>query len=301
MTHNNLHYTGGCEVVGESYYKDAIAGLGTITRDYYWPTELLYQKFVEGDRVYKYSFDELDAELIPEPNNQYDPNAIRVDVNGVTVGHVAKDNTARIRNMLESGPIVKANITGGPHKEISETEDGMLASEKEDYDFRVRLSFYEQDLAQHDAEPSRRGQVSQKNYTATLLLCLFLGLLGIHRFYVGKTGTGILWLLTGGLLGFGAIFDLIMILSNMFEDWDGAPVLSERAKARRAEYGVDPKQGRAAEVCTWVFLTLAILGVVFEFVSGFLPMPTPYLFAVGMLVALVCGFMAYVLSGKAFE
>lgn len=53
------------------------------------------------------------------------------------------------------------------------------------------------------------------------LLCLFLGCLGIHRFYVGKIGTGILWMLTFGLYGIGALVDLLVILCGSFRDRDG--------------------------------------------------------------------------------
>ena len=67
-------------------------------------------------------------------------------------------------------------------------------------------------------------QKSEKGFVPTLLLALFLGGLGIHRFFVGKIGTGILQLLTLGGLGIWALIDVIMIAVGAFKDKAGLPI-----------------------------------------------------------------------------
>ena len=63
---------------------------------------------------------------------------------------------------------------------------------------------------------------SQKSKGVALALCVLLGYMGIHRFYVGKIGTGILWLLTLGCFGIGWIVDIVMLCCNKFADKSGA-------------------------------------------------------------------------------
>jgi len=63
--------------------------------------------------------------------------------------------------------------------------------------------------------------VSEKNWFVALLLCIFLGAIGIHRFYVGKMGTAILMILTFGGFGIWWAIDLIFIVTNLFTDRNG--------------------------------------------------------------------------------
>ena len=63
--------------------------------------------------------------------------------------------------------------------------------------------------------------MNDKKMVTACLLCFFLGGLGIHRFYVGKAGTGILMILTLGGLGIWVIIDLVMILTGGFKDSEG--------------------------------------------------------------------------------
>lgn len=69
---------------------------------------------------------------------------------------------------------------------------------------------------------------SSKDWIATLLLCFFFGTFGVHRFYVGKVGTGILQLITMGACGIWTVIDFIMIAVGNFTDNEGKPIVNNR-------------------------------------------------------------------------
>ncbi len=59
---------------------------------------------------------------------------------------------------------------------------------------------------------------SPKSRLAAALLAWFLGVFGVHRFYVGKIGTGLLMLFTLGGFGIWTLIDFIVILVGSFKD-----------------------------------------------------------------------------------
>ncbi len=58
-----------------------------------------------------------------------------------------------------------------------------------------------------DREADRRYVAGPTDYTIAWVLLTFLGILGVHRFYLGKWLTGLLWMFTGGLLLCGYLYD----------------------------------------------------------------------------------------------
>lgn len=100
----------------------------------------------------------------------------------------------------------------------------------------------------------KHSNVSPYSKTVTLLLLLFLGGLGAHRFYVGKSGSAILLLFLNlcGLGGIWVIIDLIMLLTDSFTDynnrtvssWDGGePVVASHVPASATD-GQYPQQSQ---------------------------------------------------------
>ena len=76
----------------------------------------------------------------------------------------------------------------------------------------VNCGLQVENLKQERYYGSHRYSYREKNKWIALALCAFLGGFGCHKFYEGKTGLGILYLFTGGLLGIGMLVDLISLL-----------------------------------------------------------------------------------------
>jgi len=91
--------------------------------------------------------------------------------------------------------------------------------------YQPSSSPYQQGYAQ--GQPRTAASAGQKDRQMTLLLCLFLGTVGMHRFYTGHTGIGVVQLLTLGGCGIWTLIDLMAILTGTFTGANGLPLLKK--------------------------------------------------------------------------
>ena len=89
------------------------------------------------------------------------------------------------------------------------------------------------------SDRSEKSEPGDKDFITTLLLCIFLGGLGVHRFFVDKMGTGVLMLVTLGGLGIWWIIDIILIVTGSFEDSEGRVIAYQPAGTANREPAKD--------------------------------------------------------------
>ena len=130
------------------------------------------------------------------------------------------DNKEVVAACTECGRFIceecKVNING---KAVCKTciENGVFEANK---GYQYKESKYNTE-AQHGYNNCDVNKSTQKSWLVTLLLCLFVGTIGVHRFYVGKIGTGILQLITFGGFGIWTLVDFILIACKKFTDSNG--------------------------------------------------------------------------------
>lgn len=100
---------------------------------------------------------------------------------------------------------------------------------------------------------------SNKSAVTALLLCIFLGSLGLHRFYVGKIKTGILMLLTGGGLGIWTLVDLIQIACCNFTDGENKYLIFTRGRASSLKLTLIIVGSVIATLLVYIILLMSLL------------------------------------------
>ena len=112
-------------VAGFDYNQEVISELLDCENEDF---KLSRSKFVEEvfDRCYEYDVEFYPAQLVPEPENEYDPNAIAVYVEGSKVGYIARKDQAKVNSIQVDK--YEAEVYGGRYKEVNEDNEIVAGS-----------------------------------------------------------------------------------------------------------------------------------------------------------------------------
>lgn len=113
------------KVAGTSYHLDAIMALAQENPDYDLTKREIIVDELTDERIYQYTFTDGPVELVDDPDNEHDPNAIKVLVAGQHIGYIKRGSTDRVHNLQRAGRVlgVTAEIYGGKYKVVTCDED----------------------------------------------------------------------------------------------------------------------------------------------------------------------------------
>ena len=131
-------------LAGTSFHETEIQDLMEENFDYNLTATDLIDMGMEDERVYKYEETYCTAALEPEPDNQYDPNAVKVFADGIHIGYIKKGSAAHVKKLLEENQIasMSINISGGPYKTAYLNEDDRPRIEKDNQNFSAKLDIF---------------------------------------------------------------------------------------------------------------------------------------------------------------
>ena len=152
------------KVAGVTYYEDNILSIGEENEDYYLSNRELKELYSHGEKVRKYEFFPYKVELIPEPDNEYDSNAVRVEVDGEMVGHIKRGSCSRVKNLLASPDFCGVRVESmgiGPYKFIFEDDGGKMSVEKDESLPWVHIEILtESEEERHETERKKREEAA---------------------------------------------------------------------------------------------------------------------------------------------
>lgn len=137
-------------VTGVKYYMDSLMRLAIENPDYECSKREIVDSFMYDENIYRYLFAPKTVELVPEPENPYDKNAIKVVVDGEQVGHIKAGSCAHLLKVIREGRIHKSSCTigGGPLKRVVndydiEKDKDVYTLERETHPYSIVLRVLE--------------------------------------------------------------------------------------------------------------------------------------------------------------
>lgn len=124
------------KVAGTTYHLDAIMELAEDNPDYDMTQREIIDAGMEEERIYQYTFPDSPVELVDDPDNENDPNAIKVLVAGQHIGYIKRGSTGRIHKLQRSDRVlgVTAEIYGGRYKIVRCVEEYQMQHYEMDRD-----------------------------------------------------------------------------------------------------------------------------------------------------------------------
>ena len=133
------------KIAGISNYTDNIIdNLISDNPDYDMSKSELIDSYSDGDKIYQYDFKTTPLEVVPEPDNEHDSNAVAVKVDGILVGYIKAGNCSRVKNLLKSPDFhgMDLELAGGKFKKVIEEENDKYSVEKGEAPFFAVLTIY---------------------------------------------------------------------------------------------------------------------------------------------------------------
>ena len=120
------------KIAGTTYHEKEIMSLASENPDYDLSSRDIIDSYPVYERIYRYDFFCTDVSVEDEPDNPYDPKAIRVKVGDVVIGHIKKGSTGRMRNLRKRGiKDLNLEIAGGKYKIVVEDDDREMVERDE--------------------------------------------------------------------------------------------------------------------------------------------------------------------------
>lgn len=138
------------KVTGMQHYMDNIDSMANENPDYDMSKRDIIDCGMTDERIWKYTFHPEKIELVPEPDNPYDPKAIKVVVDGQQVGYIKSGSCAHLLKIISEERIrgIDCEMGGGPYKKVTEeydydTEKDVYTFERDTVPHFVHLTVYE--------------------------------------------------------------------------------------------------------------------------------------------------------------
>lgn len=129
----------GFEVAGLDYHMNEIRSFMEEIKKFKMSREKLKEMGYVGKKIYHYYFKVHTVQLIPEPTNPHDPNAIKVLINNVHIGYVPRNDTRVVSQIMGSGEVeLSAFVSGGEYRLITSKIGDQIYSEPLRIEIRMR-------------------------------------------------------------------------------------------------------------------------------------------------------------------